>query len=34
MRPLVVLLGTGQGGDSPMFPELMASLKVERIGPG
>jgi transposase len=34
MRPLVVLLGTGQGGDSPMFPELMASLRVDRIGPG
>jgi transposase len=34
MRPLVVLLGTGQGGDSPMFPEVMASLSVDRIGPG
>jgi transposase len=34
MRPLVILLGTGQGGDSPMFPELMVSLRVDRIGPG
>jgi transposase len=34
MRPLVMLLGPGQGGDSPMFPELMDSLRVARIGPG
>lgn len=34
MRPLVVLLGTGQGGDSPMFPEVMASLRVPRRGKG
>ena len=30
MRTLVVLLGTGQGGDSPMYPEVMASLRVLR----
>jgi len=34
MRPLVMLLGPGQGGDSPMFPQLMDSLRVARIGPG
>ncbi len=34
MRPLVVLLGTGQGGDSPMFPEVMGSLRVPRRGRG
>ena len=33
MRPLVVLLGTGQG-DSLMLPEIMVSLRVDRIGPG
>ena len=32
MRPLVVLLGTGQG-DAPMLPEIMVSLRVDRIGP-
>lgn len=34
MRPLVMLLGPGQGGDSPMFENLMNSLKVEREGSG
>ncbi len=34
MRPLVMLLGPGQGGDSPMFPHLLDSLSVPRLGPG
>lgn len=34
MRPLVMLIGPGQGGDSPMFPHLLDSLHVPRIGPG
>ncbi len=34
MRPLVLLLGTGQGGDSPMFPHVMSSLRVPRRGTG
>jgi len=34
MRPLVVLQDTGQGGDSPMFPEVMGSLRVPRRGKG
>jgi transposase len=33
-RPLVVLIGTGNGGDSPMLPALLASLRVARLGPG
>ena len=33
-RPLVVLLGPGQGGDSPMFIPLMQALRVPRSGPG
>jgi putative transposase len=33
-RPLVVLVGPGQAGDSPMLPALLASLKVTRLGPG
>lgn len=32
--PLVVLVGPGQAGDSPMFPVLMDQLRVERVGPG
>jgi putative transposase len=32
--PLVVLVGPGQAGDSPMLPSLLASLRVGRIGPG
>lgn len=34
MRPVVLLLGLGQGGDSPMFENLVDALKVEREGPG
>lgn len=30
-RPLVVLLSPGQSGDSPMFPYLLAALRVERV---
>ncbi len=33
-RPLVVLTGPGQANDSPMFPTLLARLRVERCGPG
>ncbi len=33
-RPLVLLLGPGQGGDAPMFENLMEALAVEREGPG
>lgn len=33
-RPLVLLLGAGQGGDSPMFQNLMEALKVRKAGPG
>jgi transposase len=33
-RPMVVLVGPGQGGDAPMFAPLMAHLKVHRGGPG
>lgn len=32
--PLVVLIGPGQAGDSPMFPVLMNHLRVGRRGPG
>jgi putative transposase len=31
---LVVLVGPGQGGDSPVFPVLMAHLRVARSGRG
>jgi transposase len=31
---LVMLLGPGQGGDSPMFAHLLAALSVARLGPG
>lgn len=34
MRPLVMIVGPGQGGDSPMFPHLLDALSVPRIGPG
>jgi len=34
MRPLVMLLGPGQGGDSPMFEHVMDALHVPRLGPG
>jgi putative transposase len=33
-RPLVMLLGPGQGGDSPMFPLVLAAIHVPRHGPG
>lgn len=32
--PLVVLVGAGQGNDSPMFPVLLDHLRVPRLGPG
>jgi transposase len=32
--PLVVLVGAGQAGDAPMFPVLMAHLRVARRGRG
>lgn len=32
--PLVVLVGPGQGGDSPMLPALLDQLRVARIGAG
>ncbi len=34
MRPLVMLLGPGQGGDAPMFEHLLAALHVPRTGRG
>lgn len=33
-RTLVLLVGPGQGGDSPMFSLLLGQLRVERTGPG
>lgn len=33
-RPLVVLIGPGQANDSPVFPALLANLRVDRCGPG
>jgi transposase len=33
-RPLVVLLGPGQGSDSRMFPHLLHALRVHRRGRG
>ena len=33
-RPLVLLIGPGQGGDSPMFPNLLNAIHVPRRGPG
>ena len=33
-RPLVILIGPGQAGDSPMFDHLMAALRVPRLGSG
>lgn len=32
--PLVIMVGPGQAGDSPMFPVLMDHLRVPRRGPG
>lgn len=34
MRPLVIILGPGQGGDSPMFEHVMNALSVPRLGGG
>lgn len=34
MRPLVILLGSGQGGDSPMFVPLFQALRIPRLGAG
>jgi transposase len=31
---LVVLIGPGQGGDSPVLGELLAGIRVPRSGPG
>lgn len=33
-RPLVILVGPGQAGDSPMLGPLLACLHVPRLGPG
>lgn len=33
-RPVVVLLGPGQGNDSPMFPNLLDAVRVGRAGAG
>jgi transposase len=33
-RPLAILVGSGQGHDSPVFPSLLAAIAVPRIGPG
>lgn len=34
LRPLVMLLlGPGQGGDSPMFEHVLGALEVSRLGP-
>lgn len=33
-RPLVVLIGPGNAGDSPMLPVLLSHLRVARTGPG
>lgn len=33
-RPLVILVGQGQANDSPMFPVLLAHLRVDRCSPG
>ncbi|TFC58545.1 hypothetical protein E3O62_10160 [Cryobacterium sp. TMT2-15-1] len=30
----MILLGPRQGGDSPMFPEVLGSLRVPRLGGG
>ena len=30
--PLVMLVGPGQGGDSPMLPHLLAGLRIARVG--
>jgi transposase len=33
-RPLVVLVGPGQAHDSPVLPDLLANLRVDRCGTG
>ena len=33
-RAMVILVGPGQGGDSPMLPVLLNELRVARLGPG
>jgi len=33
-RPLMLLWGPGQGGDTPTFENLMVTLKVAKPGPG
>jgi transposase len=33
-RPLAMILGPGQAGDSPMFPVVMEAVRVPRIGGG
>ena len=30
----MLLLGPGQGNDSPMFPNLLNAIRVPRLGPG
>ena len=32
--PLVLIMTTGQAGDSPTLPVLLAELRVPRLGPG
>jgi transposase len=34
MRPLVVIIAPGQGGDAPMFPHLLDRLRIPRMGHG
>ncbi len=34
MRPLVVIIAPGQGGDAPMFPHLLDALRIPRMGRG
>ena len=34
MRPLVLFLGPGQGGDSPLFENLMEAVKVRQADSG
>jgi hypothetical protein len=33
-RPLAMMVGPGQAGDSPMFPVVMEALRVPRLGGG
>ena len=33
-RPLVVLVGPGQGGDAPMCLPVLDAIRVPRVGPG